>query len=155
MDRLKETLEKNKERYIQRLKELIAIDTHDIGHGIGGGLEKEGQDYMIRLFESMGADEVVKDPMEEQVIQECLEKYQEGNLGHDQTDRYNVYATFKGAKGGKSLLFNSHIDVMPADEAEEWTTPPFEPHIRDGKLYGRGAADMKGGLMASVMAVQL
>ena len=77
MDRLKETLEKNKERYIQRLKELIAIDTHDIGHGIGGGLEKEGQDYMIRLFESMGADEVVKDPMEEQVIQECLEKYQE------------------------------------------------------------------------------
>ena len=68
MDRLKETLEQNKERYIERLKDLIAIDTHDIGHGIGGGLEKEGQDYMIRLFEDMGADQITKDPMEEQVI---------------------------------------------------------------------------------------
>ena len=52
-------------------------------------------------------------------------------------------------------MFNGHIDVMPADEVEEWTTPPFSPTIRDGKLYGRGTADMKGGLMAATMAVQL
>ena len=95
MERLKETLEKNKEQYIQRLMDLIAIDTHDIGHGIDGGLEKEGQDYMVKLFEEMGASDIVKDPMEEAVIEECLKKHQEGNLGHDQTDRYNVYATFK------------------------------------------------------------
>ena len=44
MDRLKEVLDQKKETYIERLKELIAIDTHDIGHGIGGGLVKEGQD---------------------------------------------------------------------------------------------------------------
>ena len=52
-------------------------------------------------------------------------------------------------------MFNGHIDVMPADEVEEWTTPPFSPTIRDGKLYGRGTADMKGGLMAATMAVKL
>lgn len=155
MNRLQEVLEQNKERYIEELKKLIAIDTHDIGHGIGGGLEKEGQDYLAGLLESMGADKIVKDPMDEAVILECLEKHQEGNAGHDQTDRYNIYATFKGKRGGKSLLFNSHIDVMPADDAEEWTYPPFEPVIADGRLYGRGAADMKGGLMASVMAVKL
>lgn len=154
-NRLREVLEQNKEYYIEQLKNVIAIDTHDIYHGIGGGLEKDGQDYMVELFEKMGASEIIKDPMDENVIRECYEKYQEGNLGHDQTDRYNVYATFKGTKGGKTLLFNSHIDVMPADDAEEWTTPPFEPHIRDGKMYGRGTADMKGGLMASVMAVKL
>ena len=62
MDRLKEVLEQKKEIYIERLKELIAIDTHDIGHGIGGGLEKEGQDYLVRLLEAMGADEITKDP---------------------------------------------------------------------------------------------
>ena len=56
MDRLKEVLDQKKETYIERLKELIAIDTHDIGHGIGGGLEKEGQDYLVRLLEAMGAD---------------------------------------------------------------------------------------------------
>lgn len=135
--------------------DLIAIDTHDIGHGIDGGLEKEGQDYMVKLFEEMGASDIVKDPMEEAVIEECLKKHQEGNLGHDQTDRYNVYATFKGKEGGKSLLFNSHIDVMPAEEEDGWTHPPYEPVIIGDKMYGRGTADMKAGLMASAMAVKL
>lgn len=155
MKSLKETLEQNKEQYIQRLMDLIAIDTHDIGHGIDGGLEKEGQDYMVKLFEEMGASDIVKDPMEEAVIEECLKKHQEGNLGHEQTDRYNVYATFKGKEGGKSLLFNSHIDVMPAEEEDGWTHPPYEPVIIGDKMYGRGTADMKAGLMASAMAVKL
>ncbi len=154
MEKLKEVLEKNKDKYIQQLKNIIAIDTHDLGHGIKGGLEKKGQDYMIDLFTKMGA-EVKKDPMKEEDIKKCYDLYKEGNLGHDQTDRYNVYARFKGAEGGRSLMFNGHIDVMPADEVDEWTTPPFEPDIRDGKMYGRGTADMKGGLMAAAMAVQL
>ena len=154
MEKLKEVLEKNKDKYIQQLKNIIAIDTHDLGHGIKGGLEKKGQDYMIDLFTNMGA-EVKKDPMKEEDIKKCYDLYKEGNLGHDQTDRYNVYARFKGACGGRSLMFNGHIDVMPADEVDEWTTPPFEPDIRDGKMYGRGTADMKGGLMAATMAVQL
>ena len=154
MKNLKNVLEENKDKYIEQLKNLVAIDTHDLGHGIAGGLEKEGQNYMIRLFEEMGA-EVKKDPMKERDIEACYHKYNEGNLGHNQTDRYNVYARFPGKAGGRSLMFNGHIDVMPADETDEWTNPPFEPTIRDGKMYGRGTADMKGGLMASVMAVQL
>lgn len=154
MKNLKTVLEENKDKYIEQLKNLVAIDTHDLGHGIAGGLEKEGQDYMIRLFEEMGA-EVKKDPMKERDIEACYHKYNEGNLGHNQTDRYNVYARFPGKAGGRSLMFNGHIDVMPADETDEWTNPPFEPTTRDGKMYGRGTADMKGGLMASVMAVQL
>ena len=44
---LKEVLEENKQAYIQRLMDLIAIDTHDLGHGIAGGLEKPGQEYMV------------------------------------------------------------------------------------------------------------
>ena len=54
MGLLEETLQVHKEEYLERLKELINIDTHDLGHGIEGGLEKEGQDYMIALFRSMG-----------------------------------------------------------------------------------------------------
>ena len=154
MEALKKVLEKNKQKYIDRLSELVAIDTHDLGHGIDGGLEKQGQDYMAELFRKMGA-EVTLDPMKEEDIEKCFSLYQEGNLGHQQTDRYNVYAQFNGEKPGKTLMFNGHIDVMPADEVEEWTTPPFSPTIRDGKLYGRGTADMKGGLMAATMAVKL
>ena len=154
METLKEVLEKNKQKYIDRLSELVAIDTHDLGHGIDGGLEKQGQDYMAELFRKMGA-EVTLDSMKEEDIEKCFSLYQEGNLGHQQTGRYNVYAQFNGEKPGKTLMFNGHIDVMPADEVEEWTTPPFSPTIREGKLYGRGTADMKGGLMAATMAVQL
>lgn len=151
---LREVLSENRESYIEQLKNLVSIDTHDLGHGIDGGLEKEGQDYMIRLFNQMGA-ETTMDPMKEEDIVRCKEAYQEGNLGHNQKDRYNVYARFKGKETGKSLMFNSHIDVMPSGDEAEWTSPPFQPEIRDGKMYGRGTADMKGGLMASVMAVQL
>lgn len=154
MEALKKVLEKNKQKYIDRLSELVVIDTHDLGHGIDGGLEKQGQDYMAELFRKMGA-EVTLDSMKEEDIEKCFSLYQEGNLGHQQTDRYNVYAQFNGEKPGKTLMFNGHIDVMPADEVEEWTTPPFSPTIRDGKLYGRGTADMKGGLMAATMAVKL
>jgi len=154
VETLKKVLEKNKQKYIDRLSELVAIDTHDLGHGIDGGLEKQGQDYMAELFRKMGA-EVTLDSMKEEDIEKCFSLYQEGNLGHQQTDRYNVYAQFNGEKPGKTLMFNGHIDVMPADEVEEWTTPPFSPTIRDGKLYGRGTADMKGGLMAATMAVKL
>ena len=154
MEALKKVLEKNKQKYIDRLSALVAIDTHDLGHGFDGGLEKQGQDYMAELFRKMGA-EVTLDSMKEEDIEKCFSLYQEGNLGHQQTDRYNVYAQFNGEKPGKTLMFNGHIDVMPADEVEEWTTPPFSPTIRDGKLYGRGTADMKGGLMAATMAVKL
>ena len=152
---LEATLEAHKKEYLDRLIGLINIDTHDLGHGIDGGLEKKGQDYMVGLFRSMGADRIDCDPMDEAVIRECFDRYHEGNLGHDQTDRYNVYATFGGKKGGKSLLFNSHIDVMPEGDPGEWTTPPYQADVRDGKIFGRGAADMKGGLMASALAVKL
>ena len=81
---LKEVLAENRDKYIEQLKNLVSIDTHDLGHGIAGGLEKEGQDYMLRLFEEMGA-ETTADPMKEEDIVRCKELYQEGNLGHNQT----------------------------------------------------------------------
>jgi succinyl-diaminopimelate desuccinylase len=61
----------------------------------------------------------------------------------------NLYARI-GA-GGPHLCFAGHSDVVPAG-ADDWTTPPFEPDQRDGKLYGRGACDMKGGIAAFVAA---
>ncbi|MBM4206653.1 MAG: succinyl-diaminopimelate desuccinylase [Gammaproteobacteria bacterium] len=52
------------------------------------------------------------------------------------------------------FVFLGHTDVVPPGPLDKWDSPPFEPTIRDGKLYGRGAADMKGGIAAFVTAVE-
>ena len=55
---------------------------------------------------------------------------------------------------GPVLCFAGHTDVVPTGPLEKWASPPFEPVIRDGLLYGRGAADMKGSLAAMLVAVE-
>ena len=152
---LKDTLEQRKEEYLQYLCDLVACDTQDLGHGIAGGREKTGQEYMEVLLRKIGADEVLKDPMTESAIQACFDTYGEGNLGHNYEDRYNVYALFKGDDTSKTVMFNGHIDTMPPGDESAWIYPPHTPTVADGKLYGLGSADMKSGLMASVLAVKL
>lgn len=53
---------------------------------------------------------------------------------------------------GKSIMFDSHMDTVEVNDAEEWRAPPFAGEIIDDRLYGRGSVDMKGGLAASVFA---
>lgn len=55
---------------------------------------------------------------------------------------------------GETLAFAGHTDVVPAGDANRWINPPFEPTIRDGMLFGRGAADMKGSLAAMIVAAE-
>jgi len=66
----------------------------------------------------------------------------------------NLWAVKRGTAGaaGPLLAFAGHTDVVPTGPLEQWSSPPFEPAHRDGKLYGRGAADMKTSLAAFVVA---
>ena len=66
-------------------------------------------------------------------------------------DTLNFWAT-RGQ--GETLAFAGHTDVVPPGDASRWINPPFEPTIRDGMLFGRGAADMKGSLAAMVVAAE-
>jgi len=59
-----------------------------------------------------------------------------------------------GPEGQAGLLLSGHIDVVPAGDLSHWDSPPFEPKIRDGKLYGRGASDMKSAIAAFVKAIE-
>ncbi|MGQ0571093.1 MAG: M20/M25/M40 family metallo-hydrolase [Armatimonadota bacterium] len=64
-----------------------------------------------------------------------------------------VIAEFPGAND-RTLLFYNHYDVQPPDPLDEWTSPPFEPAVRNGRLYGRGVADNKGDLTTRLAAVR-
>lgn len=65
---------------------------------------------------------------------------------------HNLWA-WRGT-GSPHLMFAGHTDVVPPGPLEQWQTPPFEPTVKDGQLYGRGAADMKSSLAAMIVAVE-
>ncbi len=67
----------------------------------------------------------------------------------------NVVGRWRGTGGGRSLILNGHIDVASVAEDEGWHTPPFTLTVKDGRLYGRGVADMKGGLASGLFALAL
>ncbi len=66
--------------------------------------------------------------------------------------RPNLIGEVGGASAGPVLMFNGHLDTKPAGELSEWTTGPYDPVVREGRLYGLGATDMKGAVAAMVYA---
>jgi succinyl-diaminopimelate desuccinylase len=84
-----------------------------------------------------------------------IERLQKIGFGVERL-RFGEVDNFWARRGtnGPLLCFAGHTDVVPTGPRSRWTSPPFEPSLRDGKLYGRGAADMKGSLAAMVTACE-
>ena len=74
-----------------------------------------------------------------------------------ENDRYDIIAKIHGHSSEDSIVFTGHMDVVPVsdDEILRWETPPFIPTIKDGKLFGRGSADMKSGLISAIYSMIL
>jgi len=66
----------------------------------------------------------------------------------------NLVVSMEGRAPGRHVILNGHLDQFPVEEPEAWTLPPYSGEVRDGRIYGRGAADMKGGTTA-LLAVTL
>ena len=77
-----------------------------------------------------------------------------GPIEHDFSKARTVVGTYRPASNvGKSLILQGHCDVVPAGPVEMWETPPFSPVVKDGKMYGRGACDMKSGTIGALYAL--
>ncbi|KAI8820491.1 uncharacterized protein EV422DRAFT_531066 [Fimicolochytrium jonesii] len=69
-------------------------------------------------------------------------------------DKYSLLLTWKGSKKAAPVLFSAHQDVVPVSDADQWDQPPFSGAVADGFVYGRGTLDMKGILIAELIAVE-
>ena len=65
-----------------------------------------------------------------------------------------IVAKLAGSGGGRSVAFNGHLDVVPVGDTSAWTQEPFGGTLHDGRIYGRGATDMKGGIAAALWATK-
>jgi len=74
--------------------------------------------------------------------------------GLDFAGRPQLIARLRGAGAGRSLVLNGHIDVVSVEPRGRWTSDPFAAEVRDGKLFGRGSCDMKGGIAAMAIAAE-
>ena len=138
------------------------------------GVVRESRDELVALVgELIACDTTARDPgeppREEATLQRILEsgcarsgaetdlwEPEPIGAGHpyvaaelDFAGRPQLVARIRGAGGGRSLLLNGHVDAVETGAARAWTSHPFRPEVRDGRLYGRGACDMKGGLTTS------
>jgi len=132
MDALTQYLESHQEQFLEDLKAVLRIPSVST--------EPKYKEDMLRCARHV-ADDFRKAGMTRVEIVPTA--------GHPV-----LYAEWLGAPGKPTALLYGHYDVQPVDPLELWQTPPFEPTIRDGKLYARGACDDKGQVYMHVAAIQ-
>jgi len=113
------------------------------------------------LFDFLRIPSVSAEPAHREDVRRCAEwlaaRFREAGLAAaaEETGGHPaVVAEWRGAPGAPTVLVYGHYDVQPAEPLEVWTSPPFEPTVRDGNVVARGATDDKGQLFCHVAAVQ-
>lgn len=124
-------LKQHSDRFLEELKDLLRIPTVSADPECKPHMRR-GAEFIRRQFADLGFDaEIVP------------------TAGHP-----IVYAEWLKAPGAPTVMVYGHYDVQPADPLDLWTTPPFEPTIRDGRLYARGATDDKGQMFTHIKSAE-
>lgn len=152
---VRQWIENHKEEIVAFLQELVripSINPYFVGAEAGGeaGGEAAVQEVIARRMAALGALVERWEPNADELAPYA------GRAGYypgrDFTNRPNQAATLKGGGKGRSLLLTGHVDVVPPGAG--WTVDPFAAVRRDGRIFGRGTVDMKGGLAAMIMAIE-
>jgi len=165
-------IEERKEELIELLRKVIRIPSLT-------GEEGKAQDFLATYLRNLGMEVSMWEPDIEQVFNtfpkvaqypthwqhdlilpyDTLPSYGDlitsGKIGLlNYKNRPNVLGILRGKGGGRSLLLTGHIDTVTVEPRSDWVHDPFGSEVADGVIYGRGASDMKGGLLASLSAIQ-
>ncbi|PTM58023.1 dipeptidase [Desmospora activa] len=131
-DRWKEYLRENQDRYLAELVELLRIPSVSTDPAYQEEVRRAAVWVANRMRQAGIADAQVME-----------------------TDGHPVvYGEWMKAEDKPTLLIYGHYDVQPADPLEEWSSPPFEPRIKNGRVYARGASDMKGNILLPIIACE-
>lgn len=147
--RVLDAVAERRDEIVGLTSDLVRFDTTAREVGALAREERALQELLASRLERVGAEIDLFEPDGELLAGRPLVP-----PGLDFVGRPQLIARIAGRGAGRSLVFNGHIDVVPADAADGWTTPPFEPSLRDGLLYGRGTCDMKGGIAAMTVAAE-
>ncbi len=149
-ERIFNAVAEGRDELVDLTTRLIAFDTTARTPGEPAREEADLQRYLAKRMTAAGAAIDLWEPTADDVagsrqIPEPIEF----------VDRPQLAARFRGSGGGPSLLLNGHIDVVPCEPRDRWTSDPLRAEVRGGDLYGRGACDMKGGVAAMVFAAEV
>ena len=149
--RVVEEIERRRTELVDLLAALVAFDTRAPGPDLVPRDEAALQGYLAERLRAAGLDVEVWEP---DVADLPATRYPIPD-GYHFHGRPQLVARRAGADGGRRLLLNGHVDVVSPEPRDQWTTDPFRAGVRDGRLYGRGACDMKGGVAAMVFATEV
>lgn len=142
-EKLLEKIDQSRDKAVAFLRDMVVIPSVT-------GDEAQIQTFLSKYMTKIGLDvDMWETDWEE------LKKhpgYRPVDRGYE--GRPNIVATWKGAGGGRSLLLNGHTDVIPVGGGEGWSDNPWSATIKNGRMYGRGTADMKSGVASHIMAVE-
>ncbi len=129
MESVIKAIEQRRERSVEILQEFLRIPSISTEPNHAGDVSRAAE-YIAGIFRESGIEKVEILPTDGHPI---------------------VYAEWLGAPGAPTLLVYGHYDVQPIVDAAQWSSPPFEPRIEDGKIWARGATDDKGQLLTHVL----
>jgi acetylornithine deacetylase len=146
--RVAEVIEDSRPRLIALVRKLVGFDTTTWSLGCVKHQEWELQSYLRRRLAALGADTDMWEP----------DPTGQGNSNVPDDLRFDgrpqLVGHVAGSGQGASLLLLGHIDCVPTGPLESWTNPPFDAALLSGRIYGRGTADMKGGIASLVIALE-
>ncbi len=152
---LLDAVERAADRITRTLSDLIAFPSIvPVDPTKAGPAERECQTYLQDRLKELGFKTDLWDP-DGPALYAKHEGRPGAHKGRTFEGRPILAGTLAGKGGGRSLMLTGHIDVVPPGPASHWRTDPFQATVADGRIAGRGAVDMKGGVASMLMAAAL